>query len=190
MVVVLGTMLIVGCSTRASTFPATAEQFQVMPEEYAIYSSVISAQWHKADALFVIRDRTGSKHFQILDEPLPTEEQLPEVRSETLAGFQAANKQEYLLGNEFIPKRAYLLLSQEELGQLFPNERWLNFYNKYPTADGIWTLSRVGFSPDSTQALVYYEHACGLVCGAGFWSLLAKQADSWVVQSTIMVWIS
>jgi hypothetical protein len=52
-------------------------------------------------------------------------------------------------------------------------------------------LSRVGFSADSTRALVYLGHSCGMLCGAGWKVQLRRNADrEWLIVAADLVWIS
>jgi len=51
-------------------------------------------------------------------------------------------------------------------------------------------LSRVGFSERGTQALVYATEFSGPLWGGGFYLVLEKQGEAWVVTHQLMAWIS
>jgi len=55
---------------------------------------------------------------------------------------------------------------------------------------GIVSLSRVGFNPSHTAALVYMSYYCGGLCGHGFTFYLVKSGDKWKVDKITGMWIS
>ena len=59
----------------------------------------------------------------------------------------------------------------------------------FPQNLGYFSLSEVGFSADGTQALVHFDHICGL-CGHGEDVLLRKVGGRWVIEATASTWIS
>ncbi len=46
-----------------------------------------------------------------------------------------------------------------------PNDFWMHFRERFADASGLLTFSPVAFSTDGTQALLYYDYACGGRCG-------------------------
>ena len=71
-----------------------------------------------------------------------------------------------------------------------PGDGWAAFARAYPGSEGITAFSRVGFSRDGTQALVYRSNSCSMVCGGGEVILLQKSGGSWSVLDTLEVWAS
>jgi hypothetical protein len=67
---------------------------------------------------------------------------------------------------------------------------WQLFYEQYPDAPGITTLSRVGFNYAFDQALVYVGTLSHYLAGAGYYVLLKKVNGSWIVDQQVMSWIS
>jgi len=52
-------------------------------------------------------------------------------------------------------------------------------------------VSEVGFSPDSTVAVVYLESDCGIQCAGGRLALMRRGADgSWEVERFVQLWAS
>jgi len=54
---------------------------------------------------------------------------------------------------------------------------------------GVMRLSRIGYSRDSKQALVYVVHACPL-CGSGTYVLLTRVGDRWSIAAEAADWFS
>jgi hypothetical protein len=67
---------------------------------------------------------------------------------------------------------------------------WTGFYKKYPDSGGFITFSNVAFSKDRDQALVYFVHWCGQLCGTGHYLLLNKDTKGWSVINRGEMWIS
>ncbi|MHC4339628.1 MAG: hypothetical protein ACYSX0_05375 [Planctomycetota bacterium] len=67
---------------------------------------------------------------------------------------------------------------------------WERFYDRYPGAQGIMTLSLAGLSADGGQALVYCGNQRAGLYGAGDFYLLRRAGDRWAVVEVVEVWIS
>lgn len=53
----------------------------------------------------------------------------------------------------------------------------------------VW-VSPVGFSEDGNKALIYTEHTCGWLCGAGYFLLFERAGDEWKRTGDSWRWIS
>jgi hypothetical protein len=62
---------------------------------------------------------------------------------------------------------------------------WLAFRKRYPLAWGYVELSRIGFNPEHTQALVYVTHWCGDGCMSGDVWFLTRTGENWTVTETL-----
>lgn len=62
---------------------------------------------------------------------------------------------------------------------------WLAFRKHYPLAWGYVELSRIGFNPEHTQALVYVTHWCGDGCMSGDVWFLTRTGENWIVAETL-----
>ena len=58
---------------------------------------------------------------------------------------------------------------------------WLAFRKHYPLAWGYVELSRIGFNPKHTQALVYATHWCGDGCMSGDVWFLTRTGEQWTI---------
>ena len=158
----------------------------ITDEEYAVYMAILG----KETKSFVVRNESNLLNFLEREEVL-LEEDFKELKSETREDFQSKNKTSSKLERKFPTKAKYTLISQEELAKIFGgNLNWSNFHKKYPDTGGFSTFSRVGFSKDGLQALVFVGWSCGGLCGEGNYYFLKKENGEWKVVTKEMVWIS
>jgi hypothetical protein len=185
-----------------STLPPSGK---VLAEEYEIYSAVIKQRfglvvscWLNRDeiGLIVIRRYTSAGFFDY-ESPSDIHKRLqhsePSLPQETIEDFLVKNEESYPLADNFnLPSRV-LLLEPEELEEIFvgdPFYGWREFYSRYPDAQGILTLSRVGFNADMSRALVYVGHSCDSLFGVGYYLILVKKDGEWSVQDEVQKWIA
>jgi hypothetical protein len=166
----------------------------VTAEEYKIYLTVLAGK----KGTFVISDKTGmdddSKNFESLEKRGFTPF-LEQINPKTKADFLEKNKDPVTLEKKLPPDFHYTFISikdlKEKFDYKFPGDmNWAAFRETYPEADNLYTLSRVGFSGDGRQALVFVTNWCGVVCGEGNYFLLQKENDNWKVVNKVMTWIS
>jgi hypothetical protein len=115
-----------------------------------------------------------------------------DVNPETVANFQNRNDKAYPIRDDMQLGFPYTLLSQAGRNQIFGQNQsgWEVFYNRYPQAPGITTLSRVGFNSTFDQALVYIGTQSNWLAGAGYYLLLNKADGAWSIDQQVMAWIS
>jgi hypothetical protein len=68
---------------------------------------------------------------------------------------------------------------------------WANFRRRF-NAGGFLSVSDVVFSPDQSDALVYYEVRCGGLCGVGAYVWLSRDSSGspWTIRRRIVSWVS
>lgn len=171
-------------------------------EEYEVYSALIVKGFDLIASCFksfseiqliVIDDHTDTddEYGDDLEETLQwVSDHIPAVDSATLNDFKLKNDQSYPLGNYFDLPVKVLLFSDEEMKEIFDDSGWSEFYERYPSAQGIMSVSRVGFNVARDQALVYVGSSCDWLYGAGYYVLLTKKNGIWTIQDEVMVWIS
>jgi hypothetical protein len=71
-----------------------------------------------------------------------------------------------------------------------PDGGWDAFHRKYPSSQGLLRLSRVGFSKDGMQAMVYIGNLYNGRDGGGHFVVLSKESGQWVVKSKVQLWIA
>ena len=176
-------------------------------EEYAVYSALIRSRYHRGFGMpggdymtqpvgvYIIEENTsvkksGRKHMK---ETLQWAcEQMSEtVSQETLEDFLTKNEQSYSLGDFFdLPARVMFISDIEETKIFWKGFSWMEFYAKYPFAQGVMTVSRVGFDVERKKALVYVGNMEGGLAGAGFFFLLIKEGGVWTVREEVIQWVS
>ncbi len=172
-------------------FPGSRDKSEeITSKEYAVYEAVIKSNW-PGQAQIVLSDTTDLQMLR--DVSTQIDGNLPGMGADTLAQFLLRNQKEYPLVDHFLPSDHVVLLSQAERNIIFDTnleEGWKQFNQNYPGAQGLLTLSRVGFNLKGTQALVYFGNQKGSVNGAGYVVLLDYEKDGWVVTTQWMIWIS
>jgi hypothetical protein len=116
----------------------------------------------------------------------------PSLRAVTISNFHRANtKQAHLAPRFHLPLR-YQLVSAEKIGSILKDDPsfWTEYYRQYPGAQGHMALSRVGFSPDGAQVLLYVSNWCGGLCASGSYVVMEKRGSVWRVVKEIYMWVS
>jgi hypothetical protein len=109
---------------------------------------------------------------------------LPSTRPSTLVAFLFSNLCDKCLPRDFDISAQYLLMTRTE-ALSYP----FDSVQKYPGSYGYLIFSDIGLNADSTEALFYTEHICGL-CGGGEYVLMQKIAGRWKVVGESYTWIS
>jgi hypothetical protein len=185
----------------ASRAPRPAARTDATEEEFAVYAAAIEKLFaggevtfdgHSKVTLLVIKYNTVADRFSpnILDNREYVKQELPSLSEVTVNDYREKNREPSQLKDSFNLKIKHVLVSQEEIEQAFKDGGWKGFYRKYPESGGYIGFSRVGFNPGMTQALVYFEHSCDLLCGSGLYVLLSKDSEGWKVINISRSWIS
>ena len=69
-------------------------------------------------------------------------------------------------------------------------KKWEIFGQKYPKSDGFVRFSRVGFSSDNKQAIIYFTRYCGVTCASGEFLFFIKEKDKWIKKGKSLLWSS
>ena len=141
----------------------------------------------------------------LIPEPIANLWQNSEHDTAAFSDLKAKNKAQYALENKFSIKLPCILINREAEKKLFhsmpttPADKnfvekvrisWDKFYEEYPGAPGILTISRVGFNSDRSQAMVYMAHNASLMSASGELFFLANKNGSWEIQTEEMIWFS
>jgi hypothetical protein len=143
----------------------------------------------------VIKDHTIPYRWEERDDPTKRTQEWAktgvEVDNSTVEDFKRKSKDSISLEPRFRFLAKQVLISDQELEDSFKNGRsWPGFYERYPNAGGIVTLSRVGFNPEHDQAFLYVGISCGRLCGGGDYVLLSKDGGVWSVKHKDTLWVS
>ncbi len=179
--------------TASPTPSPTPSANQVNVEEQAVYAYLLPEMYHNRGYVIMALTATSpigvDNTAQTLDYVL---QNMHAVAQETVDSFKARNDAAYPLRPDMELGGPYTLLTQAARSQIFGQNQsgWDVFYNRYPQAPGITTLSRVGFNAAFDQALVYIGTQSNWLAGAGYYILLKKASGSWSIDQQVMTWIS
>ena len=177
----------------ASTSIPTPSSAQIDTEEQAVYAFLLSNLYQHRE--YVIMDTTSTgvtgveNTTQTLDYVL---QNMHSVDSGTVVSFRSRNDAAYPISPDMNIGGPYTLLSQAGRQKIFGENQsgWEIFYERYPQAPGITTLSRVGFNASLDQALVYIGTQSNWLAGSGYYILLKKLDGAWSIDQRVMTWIS
>ncbi len=116
-----------------------------------------------------------------------------ELLADTIANFKLRNLAIDFLSNRFRTPLPTILITHKEEAELSdksPGHFWETLRQKYPDAIGIFTLSRVGFNSQKTQAVVYVAYRSGEEGGDGRYVLLQRKDGVWIRQRSAIAWMS
>jgi len=180
-------VLLLATQTFSSWVASPARLHSFDQEEYAVYAAVINKLFAGNKVTFdtqspvnllVIKNRTVDDHPRMGGQDRHwryVAERLAPITQDTIAAYKAQNRAPSQLEDAFKLSIKHLLVEEKEL-ELFRREhRWGEFYKEYPASGGFISFSQVGFNPERSQALVYFEHWCGGLCGSGIYVLLVKK---------------
>jgi hypothetical protein len=165
------------------------------PEEYAVYGALLKDMFiGKETKRLIVEQDTAVGDYSDSD-PASLLERLTPLTRETVEDFRARNAQPSELSDKFGLEVTINFISKDEIKKIFEKrddkyDGWEAFRKKYPGAGSIITLSRVGFSQDKSQALIFVGYQCDWLCGQGNYILLTKKGGDWKVEKKSMTWIS
>ena len=190
---ILLAILLAACSGTTPTPVPTPSTGQMDAEEQAVYTVLLQKLYSASS--YVIMDTTTTTPGGVVDTASTLDRVLLDMRGVDQGAadsFLARNDAAHPVHAGMDLGAGYVLLSQAEMTQIFSQNRdgWQLFYEQYPDAPGITTISRVGFNAAFDQALVYVGTMSHYLAGAGYFVLLKKVNGSWVVDQQVMSWIS
>jgi len=115
------------------------------------------------------------------------------VSTELASSLSQASAQKRVTHALRLPAPAHILPAVElrEIPSRDPREYWNEFYRRYPRARGYQAFSPIGYSTDGSDALFYYEHYCGSLCGSGKLVWVSRGPNGqWKLRKTVELWIS
>jgi len=186
------TLFSASCTAKPASTP-TPPAVQIDVEEQVVYAFLLPKMYQNRGYVIMATtatDATGVDNTaQILNYIL---QNMHGVAPETVDSFRARNDTVYPIRPDMNLGSPYTLLSQAGRNRIFGQNQsgWEIFYNRYPQAPGITTLSRVGFNTTFDQALVYIGTQSNWLAGAGYYILLKKTNGAWSIDQKVMAWVS
>src|SRR5580693_2613824 len=156
---------------------------EVTDAEYRVLSAYTAGK-------FVGKERVGQ--IVIFSETAETPQgmavlnnvpRLMTAQSQVYRAFLNANLHPSSFHRSFTLPLPYQIVASSEMQSIFgtPGDVWGRYYEKYPNAMGLLTLSRVGFNPDGNRAAFYISNSCGGLCGGGYFVIMEKVDSNWKV---------
>lgn len=149
-------------------------------EEYAVYRVALNNLKSDSFQTIVMPDSTAD---YIVERSTYILDNMPGLEDETLTDFNQANSEKkLLLPIANLALKCYLA-NRRDIPAIY------DLKTKYPDAQALVELSRVGFNSEKTQALVYISTIWAPLAGVGNLVFLVKE-NTWQVKKTVVVWIS
>lgn len=185
-------VVLTACAGTPLPAPTPAPE-QVDAEQQAVYAALLHGLYSSPN--FVIMDTSATSPGGVGDISsilVNILQNMHGVDPQTADNFRARNDASYPVSPRMDLGVAYVLLTRDQMTQLFNQNQdgWQLFYEQYPGAPGITTLSRVGFNAAFDQALVYIGTMSHWLAGAGYFVLLNKVNGAWGIDQQVMSWIS
>jgi hypothetical protein len=189
----LGSIALALSLVRCIGWAASRDTKLTTDEEYIIYSVVVGATCAQDPNCFIaLEDQTASINSFVRNwdkTVVLIKRKMPNLRQDTLNDFYSKNGNPCALKAAFKLKVEYVFISKKESEVIYKGG-WREFYLRYPKARCLWKLSRVGFSRDMKQALVYVKRQSGYNSGQGVFYLLEKKGCEWIVASEYLYSVS
>jgi hypothetical protein len=168
-------------------FGQTEKTSKITNEEYAVYMAVLGAD--NKDFVVENESRMDGLYSKEIEDEIKNYLKISfkEIKPETLEDFEQKNKESFPIEKKFPTKANYTLLNKKDWGETL---NWDNFQKKIPNSVGLYIFSRVGFSKEGTQALVFVASYCGELCGKGNYYFLKKENGEWKIVSELNRWVS
>jgi len=203
------TWLILAFSLYTTVYPQTKVLSRPGDEDYRVYDAVLAKMFAGDKVTFdtqsrvkqlIIRETTTIDFATSQDHEnweQVKNRQIP-LSDELIRNFEKALKSRLRLDRSFRGKLPYILVSDREFTSIFVQspdlnhmqDEWDRFYKRFPESGGYVVLSNVGYNSSRNEALVYFVHWCGTVCGTGTYIWLKKIDAAWSVQKIARMWIS
>lgn len=169
-----------GVSLAPPVRTATHEYVIADPEAYDVYATILQAHREAGPSRageYVIRRETFTLQTGCAATGQPSD---PAWRP-ALADYVAVNAVPHALVEGYAFELPYTLVAEAELREAKApgTVEWHAFNARHAAADGYFTFSAVGFSPDRAMAVVYVEHFCTPLCGSGRVEFLRKRHGRW-----------
>ncbi len=172
----------------------TSNESNIIPKsEYEVYSSVLIDRYNPQSVnKIVIYQVTNNQTWCINYDCFQNFKNYSlEKDSMLFIDHKNKNAKTYKLENKFSIPQTVILISEEELNEIFQNaEGWDVFYEKYPNSTGVIQISRVGFNSNQTQAILYFGYHRESLDGQGYLIFLTKDEGNWIVREQVGLWIS
>jgi hypothetical protein len=172
------------------------------PDEYAVWSVLLTKKYAtEGTKRLVIEDQTALLPSDLIVSHLADLENA----SDAVSDLKTKNQRPYIMENKFSVSLPCILISKGTENGLFHfpgdnridaeavkniDQGWRQFYQDFPDAGGILSISRVGFNSDKSLAIVYISAKKSMMIANGKCYVLAKKNGSWELEDEVLIWFS
>ncbi|MEO1074566.1 MAG: hypothetical protein AAFX41_01225 [Bacteroidota bacterium] len=175
----------------ATPFVSEAER-EVYAAALSSLSSMIGEQVGTPTFQMLLGSLTATRLVEVQrDDALPPD--LSPLSEQTWSDFVRRNAEPAEIATSLPVPDVLDLVREDTIRSIFADgasDGWRAFRSRYPDATGFAVVSRVGFSPDSTEALVFASFSCGPTCGSGQYVQLQRRGNRWEAVGTSVAWVS
>ena len=114
---------------------------------------------------------------------------LPSLENDTYLNFIDKNKAKIQIDSVKNFSGTITYITKQAIENIFKQGGWDNYHKIYGFKPMI-KISRPGLNSDMTKALIYYSSSSGGLSGAGFYLILEKVDNKWIVKESMLAWIS
>lgn len=107
----------------------------------------------------------------------------------TMNDFFKKNLSSTKITKFYLDKIKIIYMSQKEWDGIMEQGGWKQYHNNYGYIPTI-NLSRPGINESMNKAFIYYDAKSDKLGGAGFFIILEKVNNKWIVKEKIIAWMS
>lgn len=178
-------------------FQCSGEEYvnPISDDEYAVYSSFITQQFDNKSTIIILWD-TGENDVANSASKYIGNKKSPILQNDTYSNFIVQNQvnARFRLSYNKLPTNVQLV-NRSVINEIFSDsldlrKQWDNFYKRFPNAQGITSISRVGFNSNKSQALLYASTMKGYLWGSGDIYVFSKINGNWSLSDNRNIWLS
>ena len=199
-ILLFAALLLAACVEPEVALPETAPAVSVTEAERGVYAVALSSMAGEpvGEPAFpmVLGSLTAVRLAEVEPgDPIPAAvaRDLPTLSEQAWSDFARRNAEAAEIPAPPQIPAVVSLVAEDTIRSMFstnPADGWRRFRARYPDAFGLAVVSRVGFSADSTGALVFASVSCGGECGYGHYVQLRRSDGGWEVVGTSGAWVS
>ena len=174
--------------------PTAAHSSDPDTEEYAVYSAFLNGNYAGQEIeQILIADQTEVNSPELLQQDLETVQENTSLSAGLIFSFLERNNQPQPLRPDLDLDLDYRLVTEQEIEKLCERDEEGNrepFYDLFPNSIGFLYLSRVGFSDEMDQALLYFEWFVYDQPVLGGYYIMDWQDGEWVIGEGGLEWMT
>ncbi len=171
-------------------FSALAQE-NIEPEEYAVYKAWLEKSFITPDTKQIFITKFTDNYFtDFTDMALSKRRKLSELQSSTLKNHRLQNRKSSELKNNFGDSPIVNLIVEKDLGNYLESDSPYPDFAKKFGAEYRISFSRVGFNKKKNQALIHVNYRSNSIRKYvfGYYFLLSKENDSWIIKQRTKSW--